>query len=238
MLIDRLAEHDVTVWLVNTGWTGGPFGTGERMNIGTPARWSERPSTVRLATSRCAGTPVFRVDVPTSCPDVPSSVLDPRSTWADAEAYDDTANRLAAMFAANFEAYADGTAPAIGDAGPVARPGTPRITVESDPPRAERERGSVPGGPPKQAAVHDVGCEAGDAQADEGERAQDDRRREDYDDGDGDELADQAGLPSVSACQPADRCFQPRYANSTPRASGATIRPNGMATMMRGCRGP
>jgi phosphoenolpyruvate carboxykinase (ATP) len=133
MLIDRLAEHDVTVWLVNTGWTGGPFGTGERMNIGHTRAMVRAALDGRLADVPMRRDPVFRVDVPTSCPDVPSSVLDPRSTWADAEAYDDTANRLAAMFAANFEAYADGTAPAIGDAGPVARPGTPRITVESDP---------------------------------------------------------------------------------------------------------
>jgi phosphoenolpyruvate carboxykinase (ATP) len=133
MLTERLARHDVTVWLVNTGWTGGPYGTGERMNIAHTRAMVRAALDGRLADVPRRHDPIFRVEVPTSCPDVPASFLDPRSTWADPTAYDETADRLASMFAANFEAYADGVAPAIRDAGPVARAGTPRIAAESDP---------------------------------------------------------------------------------------------------------
>ncbi len=121
MLGERLDRHDVPVWLVNTGWTGGPFGTGSRMSI------AHTRSMVRAALSGAlddvptAIDPVFGVAVPTACPDVPSEVLTPRSTWADPEAYDHRAAELAAMFAANFEAYAADVPAAVRDAGPVVR---------------------------------------------------------------------------------------------------------------------
>ncbi len=121
MLIDRLREHAVTVWLVNTGWTGGPYGTGERMNI------AHTRSMVRAALSGALDDvemrldPTFRVEVPRSCPDVPAGFLDPRSTWADGAAYDAAAARLARMFVDNFAEYADGVGEAVGSAGPVAR---------------------------------------------------------------------------------------------------------------------
>jgi phosphoenolpyruvate carboxykinase (ATP) len=118
MLGERLARTDVPVWLVNTGWTGGPYGTGERMNI------DHTRSMVRAALSGALDgvptttDPIFRVEVPTSCPDVPARFLQPRSTWPDPEAYDRQAQMLARMFAENFALYADGLPTAVREAGP------------------------------------------------------------------------------------------------------------------------
>ena len=118
MLVDRLATWDVPVWLVNTGWTGGPYGTGERMNI------NHTRAMVRAALDgRLDGVPtvedaIFRIAVPTSCPDVPTAFLQPRSTWPDEAAYDRAAARLAAKIAENFAEYADGVPQAVREAGP------------------------------------------------------------------------------------------------------------------------
>jgi phosphoenolpyruvate carboxykinase (ATP) len=118
MLTERLAEHDATVWLVNTGWTGGPFGVGERMNIGHTRAMVRAAIDGRLADVPMRVDETFGIEVPTVCPEVPSSFLDPRSTWADGAAYDAAAAKLAGMFATNFLAYADGTAPSVAAAGP------------------------------------------------------------------------------------------------------------------------
>ena len=119
MLTDRLAEHDVTVWLVNTGWTGGPYGTGERMNIAHTRSMVRAALDGSLAAVPTRIDPVFGVEVPLACPDVPESFLDPRATWADPLAYDRQAARLATMFADNFADYADGASRATRAAGPV-----------------------------------------------------------------------------------------------------------------------
>jgi phosphoenolpyruvate carboxykinase (ATP) len=118
MLIDRLAQYDVPVWLVNTGWTGGPYGTGERMNINHTRTMVRAALNGELADVEYRRDPVFGVDVPTKVPGVPSGVLDPRSTWADGAGYDDQAAKLARMFADNFRAYADGVPASVRDAGP------------------------------------------------------------------------------------------------------------------------
>ena len=94
MLAERLAQYDVPVWLVNTGWTGGPYGTGERMNINhtramvraaLDRRARRRPDRRRTRSSASRSR--------SSCPDVPAEVLQPRSTWADPAAYDRQAAR-------------------------------------------------------------------------------------------------------------------------------------------------
>ncbi len=122
MLTERLAAHDVTVWLVNTGWTGGPYGTGERMNINHTRAMVRAALGGRLTDVPMRLDPTFRVEVPTEVPDVPATFLDPRSTWADPAAYDRAARQLAAMFASNFRAYADGVTEDIAGAGPMATP--------------------------------------------------------------------------------------------------------------------
>src|SRR4051794_265100 len=118
MLAERLEHYGVRAWLVNTGWTGGPYGTGERMNI------NHTRSMVRAALSGALDDvpteidPVFGVEVPRTCPDVPSEVLQPRATWSDGAAYDREAAALARMFADNFAAYANGVPESVRAAGP------------------------------------------------------------------------------------------------------------------------
>jgi phosphoenolpyruvate carboxykinase (ATP) len=118
MLIDRLERDDVPVWLVNTGWTGGPYGTGTRMNIAHTRSIVRAALDGSLAKAPTRTDPVFGVEVPTTCPDVPDEVLDPRSTWADPAAYDRAAARLARMFVENFEGFADGVSDLVRGAGP------------------------------------------------------------------------------------------------------------------------
>ncbi len=118
MLIERLANWDVPVWLVNTGWTGGPYGTGERMNIDHTRRMVRAALNGMLDSVPTRTDPIFNVEVPTSVPEVPSEVLDPRATWQDKAAYDAQAHKLARMFAENFTAYADGVLPSVRQAGP------------------------------------------------------------------------------------------------------------------------
>jgi phosphoenolpyruvate carboxykinase (ATP) len=119
MLVDRLARYDVPVWLVNTGWTGGPYGVGSRMNINHTRNMVRAAINGELANVPVVEDPIFRVSVPTSVPGVPDEVLVPRNTWADKEAFDSTARRLARMFHDNFTAYADGVSEAIRNAGPI-----------------------------------------------------------------------------------------------------------------------
>ncbi len=118
MLVDRLERDDVPVWLVNTGWTGGPFGVGERMDIAHTRAMVRAALDGSLADVPTRLDPNFGVAVPTACPDVPASFLDPRLTWADPDAYDRAAMKLASMFRENFAAYADGVDPDIAAAGP------------------------------------------------------------------------------------------------------------------------
>jgi phosphoenolpyruvate carboxykinase (ATP) len=129
MLAERLHQYGVRAWLVNTGWTGGPYGTGERMNI------NHTRSMVRAALSGAlddvptATDPTFGLEVPTACPDVPAEVLQPRATWADGDAYDRQAAALATMFAENFAAYADGVPESVRDAGPRVSADAPHLKV-------------------------------------------------------------------------------------------------------------
>jgi phosphoenolpyruvate carboxykinase (ATP) len=133
MLTERLAAQDVTVWLVNTGWTGGPVGTGERMNIAHTRAMVRAALDGSLAAVETRVDPVFGVEVPLTCPDVPESFLDPRSTWADMDSYDRQAAALAGMFVANFAAYADGVTADIRAAGPLVSDPSAGLGLVSDP---------------------------------------------------------------------------------------------------------
>jgi len=119
LLMDRLDRFDVPVWLVNTGWTGGPYGVGERMNIVHTRNMVRAALDGSLAGVPTVLDPVFRVAVPTEVPGVPSEILQPRSTWPDPAAYDLAARKIAHMFHENFEAYADGVSKSVRDAGPI-----------------------------------------------------------------------------------------------------------------------
>jgi len=118
MLVDRLARYDVPVWLVNTGWTGGPYGIGHRMNIAHTRNMVRAAINGQLGGVETVLDPIFRVAVPVSVPGVPDEVLQPRSTWPDTSAYDEAARKLAGMFHDNFAKYADGVSEAIRAAGP------------------------------------------------------------------------------------------------------------------------
>ncbi len=118
MLADRLDQFDVPVWLVNTGWTGGPYGTGHRMNITHTRNMVRAAINGDLAGVETIEDPIFRVAVPVRVPGVPDEVLFPRNTWPDQAAYDEAARMLAGMFHDNFAKYADGVSEAIRNAGP------------------------------------------------------------------------------------------------------------------------
>ncbi|WP_022824849.1 phosphoenolpyruvate carboxykinase (ATP) [Hymenobacter norwichensis] len=107
MLGRKLDENpDVQVWLLNTGWTGGSYGTGHRMSLPHTRTLLTAALTGQLHDAEFTPHPIFGVQMPTAVPGVPTELLDPRHTWQDPEAYDHTALELAHKFANNFEKYA------------------------------------------------------------------------------------------------------------------------------------
>jgi phosphoenolpyruvate carboxykinase (ATP) len=119
MLGARIAQHGVQCWLVNTGWTGGPFGTGHRMRLSHTRAMIRAALSGRLDRVPVRREPVFGLEVPQHVPGgVPDDVLDPRRTWGDAAAYDTQAARLAGMFRKNFEQFAERVHSAVREAGP------------------------------------------------------------------------------------------------------------------------
>jgi phosphoenolpyruvate carboxykinase (ATP) len=115
---ERIARHGVRVWLVNTGWTGGPHGVGTRMEIAHTRAMIRAALEGQLEDARCETNALFNVEVPIAVPNVPSEVLRPRETWKDRRAYDEQARRLAAMFVENFKAFANDATPDVRAAGP------------------------------------------------------------------------------------------------------------------------
>jgi len=118
MLGEKIARHGARVWLVNTGWTGGPYGVGHRMKIAYTRAMIRAALAGALDAAAHRTDPLFNLDIPTGCPGVPTEVLNPRNTWADAAAYDQRAGQLARMFADNFRAFQSTVTPAVAAAGP------------------------------------------------------------------------------------------------------------------------
>jgi phosphoenolpyruvate carboxykinase (ATP) len=118
MLGERIARHDVRCWLVNTGWSGGPVGVGKRMKLPYTRAMVNAALSGKLDNATFVPHPVFKVEVPTAVPGVPSEVLDARSTWADPSAYDAKAKELARKFAENFERFASTATPGVLAAAP------------------------------------------------------------------------------------------------------------------------
>jgi phosphoenolpyruvate carboxykinase (ATP) len=118
MLGERLDRHGSTVWLVNTGWTGGPFGEGERMPIAATRDLLHAALAGDLDDARFRTDELFGFEIPTEVPGVETSLLDPRSTWRDREAYDRKARELARMFRANFAQFEAQAGEAVAAAGP------------------------------------------------------------------------------------------------------------------------
>jgi phosphoenolpyruvate carboxykinase (ATP) len=118
MLGEKIARYGSRVWLVNTGWTGGPYGVGNRMKIAHTRAMITAALGGHLDRVAYRKHPVFNVDVPASCPGVPAEVLDPRTTWRDGAAYDEQARRLAGLFIENFRAFESDVAASVKGAGP------------------------------------------------------------------------------------------------------------------------
>lgn len=119
LLGKKIAQNNARVWLVNTGWSGGPYGVGKRMKLPLTRAMLDAALTGKLDETTYGKHPIFGLDVPQSCPGVPPEVLNPRSTWADAAAYDAKARDLAARFVKNFAKFPSASE-AIRNAGPAA----------------------------------------------------------------------------------------------------------------------
>jgi len=110
MLSDKMKVAGVNVWLINTGWTGGPYGVGSRMKLKYTRAMITAALDGKLDDVVFHKHPIFGLDVPQNCPNVPNEVLNPRGTWKNQKAYDIQAKELAASFKANFvkfEEYAN-----------------------------------------------------------------------------------------------------------------------------------
>ncbi len=118
MLGEKIRRHGPRVYLVNTGWTGGPYGVGHRFPLSVTRALLKAALTGALDGAAFRVDPVFGFEVPLEAPGVPRELLDPRETWADKGAYDRQAQRLAALFQENFQKYADGVSEAVRRAGP------------------------------------------------------------------------------------------------------------------------
>ena len=118
LLRDKVARHKVDVWLINTGWSGGPYGVGQRIAIAHTRAMVRAALSGALADVPSEEDPIFGIQVPTACPNVPAEVLKTRATWPDAAAYDAQARKLAGMFAKNFKQFAGQVSAEVGRAGP------------------------------------------------------------------------------------------------------------------------
>ena len=118
VLAGKIDEHDCRVWMINTGWTGGPFGVGSRIRIPHTRAMLNSALEGALDDSEYVEDPIFGLSVPSSVPGVPSDLLIPRSTWSDPDAFDRQAQKVASMFVSNFSGYADGVDEAVVKSGP------------------------------------------------------------------------------------------------------------------------
>ena len=117
MLGERIEKSGAKCWLVNTGWSGGVYGTGERIKISYTRAMVRAALDGQLTDVTFNRDPHFGVSVPNSCPGVPEEVLDPRSTWQDKSAYENTANNLRARFEDNFKQFDDHVSEEVKKAG-------------------------------------------------------------------------------------------------------------------------
>ena len=118
MLGEKIEHNGTRVYLINTGWSGGPYGTGSRIKLKYTRKMVEAAQSGIIDDSEFVHDERFNLDVPTSCPGVPDELLNPRSTWADKDAYDATAEKLAQMFVENAEKRLQSMTPEVRAAGP------------------------------------------------------------------------------------------------------------------------
>jgi phosphoenolpyruvate carboxykinase (ATP) len=118
LLGTKISEHKAACWLVNTGWSGGPYGVGQRMKIRYTRAMIRAILNGQLARVDTKPDRIFGLNIPDSCPDVPSEVLQPRNTWSDPNAYDQRAHDLARRFNENFKKYETGVSEAVRSVAP------------------------------------------------------------------------------------------------------------------------
>ena len=118
LLAAKMRQHGARVWLVNTGWSGGAYGTGKRISLAHTRAILDAIHDGALVKAKTERDPVFGFDVVTECPGVPAALLTPRSVWSDAARYDAAAAKLAGLFRENFRTYESGVGPDIRAAGP------------------------------------------------------------------------------------------------------------------------
>ena len=117
MLGEKIKEHKTIVYLINTGWSGGPYGVGKRIKIKYSRAMVTAALTGALDIVKYRHDDLFNLDIPVECPDVPPEILDPKNTWIDKDSYDLSAKKLAQMFIDNFKKFKD-VSPDIKNAGP------------------------------------------------------------------------------------------------------------------------
>jgi len=118
MLGEKIEKHQVDCYLINTGWTAGPFGAGHRLPIAQTRAMVSAAIEGKLADVPAPPDPIFKVLVPESCPGVPAEVLQPRQTWSNKRAYTAQARQLVGLFAKNFEGYSAKASKEVRNAGP------------------------------------------------------------------------------------------------------------------------
>lgn len=118
MLGEKMQKHKVNVWLINTGWTGGPHGVGHRVKLSYTREMITAALEGKLDNVRTESHPVFGMAIPKECPNIPTEILDPKNTWVDKDAYDEKAKYLAGLFIKNFEKYASGVTNEVLEAAP------------------------------------------------------------------------------------------------------------------------
>jgi phosphoenolpyruvate carboxykinase (ATP) len=119
LLAEKIRAHNSNVWLVNTGWTGGPYGTGHRMKLAYTRKMLSEALSGNLDYIEYSEDPIFGLSIPSKITGIPSDILNPRNTWSHKEAYDKKASQLADMFSENFLQFKKQAAKEILEAGPV-----------------------------------------------------------------------------------------------------------------------
>ena len=118
LLSDKMNQHNATAWLINTGWSGGPYGVGQRMKLRYTRAMLNAALDGKLDEVDYITDERFGFAIPTTCPDVPSELLQPIQTWANQDTYNQTADRLAEMFVDNFRRYQQGVSEAVNASSP------------------------------------------------------------------------------------------------------------------------
>lgn len=119
LLGDKIQKYNVNCWLVNTGWTGGPYGTGSRMKIEYTRRMLNAALSGELESVVTYKDNYFGLEVPTKINGIPDEILHPQNTWPDKSKYDETARKLAAMFKENFKNFEANVSEDVKKAGPI-----------------------------------------------------------------------------------------------------------------------